>query len=165
MVKFRAFRYWYYLRQGYLVYFSFIFAVVNTLTVTYFLAIEKAAFLKEIFPTFPIYAAYLVVIGVPLLVFSGYYHFKKVPAYKSEMETNIESNPYTYKLTPGHQLEVVMPFYLTMSNFLVKISKNEEISDAELEQLAKLQKRMEHLLSGGYVGISKRNVAFKDEDD
>ena len=36
-----AFRAWFYFRQGWSTYFAFIFAAINTLTVTYYLAIEK----------------------------------------------------------------------------------------------------------------------------
>ena len=47
-----AFRAWYYFRMGWSTYFAFIFAAINTLTVTYFLAIDNYPFLQEIFPTF-----------------------------------------------------------------------------------------------------------------
>ena len=40
-----GFRAWFYLRTGYAQYFAFIFAAINTLTVTYFLAIENYPFL------------------------------------------------------------------------------------------------------------------------
>ena len=46
------FRAWYYFRMGWSTYFAFIFAAINTLTVTYFLAIENYPQLLEIFPTF-----------------------------------------------------------------------------------------------------------------
>ena len=38
--------------MGWSTYFAFIFAAVNTLTVTYFLAIERYPFLTTIFPSF-----------------------------------------------------------------------------------------------------------------
>ncbi|SVE64402.1 uncharacterized protein METZ01_LOCUS517256, partial [marine metagenome] len=41
MTKNTGFRGWYYFRIGYSSYFAFIFAAINTLTVTYFLAIEN----------------------------------------------------------------------------------------------------------------------------
>ena len=63
-----GFRGWFYFRQGWSVYFAFIFAAVNTLTVTYFLAIENYPVLKDVFPSFIHYVAILVLIGIPLLV-------------------------------------------------------------------------------------------------
>ena len=71
------FRAWYYFRQGWSIYFAFIFAAINTLTVTYFLAIDNYPSLKSIFPSFEQYVVILVVIGVPLLVTVGYAHYKK----------------------------------------------------------------------------------------
>ena len=47
-----AFRAWFYFRNGWSTYFAFIFAAINTLTVTYFLAIERAPSLQAIFPSF-----------------------------------------------------------------------------------------------------------------
>ena len=52
MGKPKGFRGWYYFRMGWSTYFAFIFAAVNTLTVTYYLAIEKVPTLMSIFPTF-----------------------------------------------------------------------------------------------------------------
>ena len=48
----KIFRYWFYFRIGWSQYFAFIFAAINTLTVTYFLAIEKYPALQAIFPSF-----------------------------------------------------------------------------------------------------------------
>ena len=45
-----SFRGWFYFRMGWATYFAFIFAAINTLTVTYFLAIENYPFLTIIFP-------------------------------------------------------------------------------------------------------------------
>ena len=47
MQKKSGFRGWYYFRQGWSLYFAFILAAINTLTVTYYLAIENLPFLKE----------------------------------------------------------------------------------------------------------------------
>jgi len=155
MGKFRPFRYWYYFRQGYQLYFAFVFAALNTLVVTYYLAIERAPVLKEIFPTFPIYAAVLISIGVPSLILAGFLHFKKMPAFKSEQEVSVESNPYVYKLPPGFMKHVIMPYNLLISKILIKLSQNEKLSNEEINEMAELQKKMEYLIKGGYVGDDK----------
>jgi len=154
------FRWWFYLRQGYTVYFAFLFIGLNTLVVTYYLAIEKAPFLKEIFPTFIIYVAVLMAVGVPLLVFTGFLHYKKMPAFKTEAEVTTETNPYLYKLPPGYWAEVIIPFNLITSKILVKLSNKEELSDELLQELNEIQKKMEHLMKGGYVGSKTRKLAF-----
>ena len=62
--------------MGWATYFAFIFAAVNTLTVTYFLAIERYPFLTTIFPSFLQYIVIIVGIGIPILVIVGYIHYK-----------------------------------------------------------------------------------------
>jgi len=165
MIKLNIFRWWFYARQGYGIYFAMIFIAINTLTVTYFLAIEKAPFLKAIFPTFPIYVVIILAIGLPLLVMTGFIHYKKIPAYKSEAEVHTVNNPYAYKLPPGFWLEVIMPYFLAQSKLLTKLSKNEKVTDEELSKIYDLQKKMEHLNKGGYIGTENRQLAFGKEKD
>ena len=66
-----GFRGWYYFRMGWSTYFAFILAAINTLTVTYFLAVDNYPLLKTIFPTFEQYAVIMVSIGIPLLIVVG----------------------------------------------------------------------------------------------
>ena len=94
VVKGLGFRGWFYFRVGWSTYFAFIFAAINTLTVTYFLAIENYPFMKEIFPSFEQYVIIVVSIGIPLLGFTGYAHYKKTRAFRSEADVWVESNPY-----------------------------------------------------------------------
>jgi hypothetical protein len=80
--------------MGWSTYFAFVFAAINTLTVTYYLAIEKVPTLEIIFPTFIQYVVIVTGIGVPLLVVVGYIHFKRSKAFKSEVDIVVETNPY-----------------------------------------------------------------------
>ena len=161
MGKISPFRLWYYFRQGYSLYFAFIFAGINTMVITYYLAIERAPFLKEIFPTFSLYAIVLILVGFPLLIIAGYIHFKRVPAYKSQQEVNVISNPFQYKLGPGMGKHVNMPYNLLMSKLMMKLLTNQKITDNEIKEMQELQKKMEHLIKGGYVGDkSKGRLPF-----
>ena len=81
-----GFRSWYYFRTGWSTYFAFILAAINTLTVTYFLAIDNYPALKAVFPSFEQYIVIIVTIGIPLLIFTGYLHFKRTQAFKSEID-------------------------------------------------------------------------------
>ena len=148
----KPFRLWYYLRTGYSLYFTFIFATVNVMTVTYYLAIDNLPVLKEIFPAFTDYVLTLVVLGVPVLVLTGWLHFRRSSAFKSEAEIGIESNPYYYKIPPGFMTHAVMPYYLMSTKMLVKISKKEPITEEELKEINELEKQMDLLIKGGYVG-------------
>ena len=137
MAKNTGFRSWYYFRMGWSTYFAFVFAAVNTLTVTYFLAIENYPILKEIFPTFAVYIIIIAGIGIPLLTFVGYVHFKRTPSYRSESAINYESNPF------GRRLFVNSEFILEINQkliaLLIKMQKGEKITDETLEQMQKTQ--------------------------
>ena len=93
MGKNKGFRSWYYFRMGWSTYFAFIFAAINTLTVTYFLAIEKVPSLEILFPNFIQYVLIVSGIGTPLLILVGYAHYKRSKAFKSEVDIIVETNP------------------------------------------------------------------------
>ena len=82
MGKNKGFRSWYYFRMGWSTYFAFIFAAINTLTVTYYLAIEKVPILVSIFPSFFQYVLIVSLIGIPMLILIGYAHYKRSKAYQ-----------------------------------------------------------------------------------
>jgi len=152
----QPFRGWFYFRQGWTAYFAFIFAGVNMLTVTYFLAIENYPVLNAIFPSFLHYVVIAVFTGVPILILVGYAHYKRSSAFKAEADINIEANPYWYKLPPGWNKEVVFPLYLIMINLMSKISKNEKLSADEVKQMSDIQKSLSSLIEGEYVGKPSR---------
>lgn len=156
MKKKLPFRGWYYFRMGWSTYFAFIFAALNTMVVTYYLAIDNIPSLKDIFPTFFSYLLITTLIGIPLLIFIGYIHYKKSFAYSSEADITIESNPYYYKVPPGYWREVLMPLYELTIKLLVKNLQSEKLTDEELKQLTELQKKLEILKKGGAVGTTKK---------
>jgi len=150
------FRLWYYLRVGWSTYFALIFTVLNTLTVTYYLAIEKAPFLNSIFPSFVVYVTVLVSIGIPILIVVGWIHFRKSHAYGSEAEITTESNPYFYKAAPGWSRDVMWPFFLKTTELLLKISNNEKINDEEMKEIGEMQKKMLKLMKGDSIGDPRK---------
>ena len=152
----KGFRGWYYLRTGWTTYFAFIFASVNTLVVTYYLAIEKIPDLQTIFPTFFSYVLILSVIGIPILIITGYMHFQKSHAYGSEAEIAAEQNPYFYKAAPGWVRDVQWPLFLKFSELLIKLTNNEKLTESELQEITELQKKINILMKGGSIG-SPRN--------
>jgi len=164
MAKIRFFRIWFYFRTGYQLYFAFIFAGINTMIITYFLAIDRAPILKEVFPSFGYYAMVLIGIGIPILTITGLLHFKRIPAFKTEQEVAYESNPYVYKLPPGHQMHVVMPFFRLQSEILLKIAENKKLTEEEITKMKELQKKMDHLLEGNYIGTKGRKLSFGQDE-
>ena len=152
------FRFWYFFRTGWMTYFAFLFSAVNTLVVTYYLAIERVPFLIEIFPSFAHYVGVAAIIGIPVLALVGYTHYKKMPAYSSEVDIGIGRNPYVFKLHPGYETKVVFPMYRLMTIMLLRLSNNEKLDENEINEIKKVLADIEHLNGGGWIDKPKRMV-------
>ena len=128
-----GFRSWYYFRMGWATYFAFIFAAINTLTVTYFLAIERYPVLTGIFPSFLQYVVIVSAVGVPLLVVIGYIHYKRTVAFKSEIDVIMESNPYQRRNIVN--ITLILQSIIQTNQLLLKLSKNEKLSETEIGEI------------------------------
>ena len=131
-----GYRGWFYFRMGGSTYFVFILAAINTLTVTYFLAVDNYPILKAVFPTFEQYSLITVSVGIPLLIIVGYFHFKKTFAFKSELDVFIESNPYLCRNMVNHDLSLKLNLKLT--SLLLKMSTGKRIDKNEIDEIEKL---------------------------
>jgi len=127
-----GFRSWYYFRMGWGTYFAFIFAAINTLTVTYYLAIERVPTLLSIFPNFLQYVLIISTIGVPLLIIVGYIHYKRTVAFKSEVDVIMESNPYQRRNVVN--VTLILESIMKTNQLLLKLSKNEKLSETEIRE-------------------------------
>ena len=144
MAKNYFFRSWFYFRQGCSTYFAFIFAAINTLTVTYYLAIEEYPVLHTFFPSFLTYILIVVSIGIPILVLVGYIHFKRSSAFKAEADINIEANPHQRRILSN--TELLFPVMIKILELTTKISNNEKLSDDEIKELEQLKNTLrEHM--------------------
>ena len=152
-----GFRFWFYFRSGWSSYFAFIFAAINTLVVTYYLAIERYPSLVSLFPNFIQYVIIIVSIGIPLLIFVGYAHWKRTPAYRSEADIWMESNPYQARMLVNS--EILLKLNLKLTELIIKQSKNEKASDDELSELTKLQKEFTEFFNSRTFS-NKKDVAF-----
>jgi hypothetical protein len=151
MEKNLGFRGWFYFRTGWATYFAFIVAAVNALTVTFFLAIDEYPSLSVIFPTFFHYVVIVSGIGVPLLIFVGYVHYKKSKSFRAEQDVLIETSPHFRRMLQN--TEVLLPSYLKLTELMIKLSENKKLTDEELKDVSKLQKKLnEH--------IDKREVSI-----
>ena len=128
-----GFRSWFYFRMGWGTYFAFIFAAINTLTVTYYLAIERIPTLITIFPTFLQYILIISAIGVPLLIIVGYIHYKRTLAFKSEIDVTMESNPYQRRNIVN--ITLILESIMKTNQLLLKLSKNEKLSETEIGEI------------------------------
>ena len=140
MKKNLGFRSWFYFRMGWSTYFAFIFAAVNTLTVTYFLAIENYPVLKEVFPTFIIYIIIIVGLGIPILTLVGYVHFKRTPSYRAEATVMYETNPFALRMIVNSELNLQINQKLI--DLMLLISKNEKMSDDDISRVYEIQEKL-----------------------
>jgi hypothetical protein len=141
--------------MGYSVYLSFMMAVVNVMVTVYYLAIRNIPQLELVFPDFTIWAITVIIIGAPLGVAVGWIHLKRSPAYRSEMDVAVESNPYYYKLPPGYWKDALVPVMLETMKLNIKLLNKEALTEAEMKDLKALQKKLEILIEGGRVGNQK----------
>lgn len=151
--------------MGWSSYFAFLFAGINTLTVTYYLAIENLPVLKSIFPSFSLYVLIMGIIAIPILVFIGWIHFRRTAAYGSEAEIQIESNPYYFKAIPGWNKDVMFPTFLKITEFMIRTTKNEKLSEKDISELTQLQTKLNTLISGGMIGSPRKTQDVFDKND
>lgn len=141
MAKNLLFRAWFYFRQGWSTYFAFIIAALNTMVTTYYLAIRDVPTLEILFPSFSIYVVVLSAIGIPLLVLVGYLHYKKSAAFKAEADINMEANPHMRRLLLN--TEALLSLSANMSDIMVKLAKNEKLTEKEHEEIEILKKKLD----------------------
>jgi len=152
MRKKLGYRSWFYFRMGWSTYFAFMFAAVNTMVVTYYLAIESVPVLQEIFPSFLQYMITLSMIGIPLFILIGWVHYRRTDAFGAEAEIQVESNPYHYKALPGWQKEVMFPILQKLTEYMIRTSQNEKFTEKEIQELKNLHEKMDLLIKGGSIG-------------
>jgi len=127
------FRSWYYFRIGYATYLTFLLGFVSTIVTVYYLAINNIPLLKLIFPSFWLFSILAIVVGVPLAIFSGYFHFKRSQAYSSEVDIGVEANPYYYKIIPGKEKDITIPFTIASIDLSLAMAKKLGVLTLEIE--------------------------------
>ncbi len=138
-------RSWYYFRNGWTTYFAFIFAAINTLTVTYYLAVERYPTLQIVFPNFIHYVLIITIIGVPFLIFLGYIHYKKTSAFRSEVDIGYESNPYALRILINSEL--LLKLNLQLIDKIVRLSKEEKLTEDEIKELISIENEIKNFSS------------------
>ncbi len=140
MSKNYFFRAWFYFRTGWSTYFAFIFAAINTLTVTYYLAIEKYPILHSIFPSFITYVLIIASISIPILILIGYVHYKRSSAFKAEADVYIEANPHMRRILSNTEMLLKLFDEITIST--VKLSEGKKLNDDEINKLINVKKEL-----------------------
>jgi len=156
MKKNLVFRAWFYFRTGLSQYFSFVIAIGNMFTITYYLLIGNITSFDIIFPSFSSYVIISSIIGIPLLTVIGFIHMKKSHAFKSEADIIHESLPYNYKLMPGIHKECLAPLYLELLRLGTKTLLDEKIGDEEIKKIENLESKLDVLAKGDSLPIPKK---------
>ena len=129
-----AFRAWYYFRMGYGTYLTFLLGFVTTIVTVYYLAINNIPALKAVFTSFIVFAIISIATGVPICIMAGYVHFKRSLAYSSEQDIVVEANPYYYKVTPGKEREISIPWQITGIDLTLAMARKLEVLTPEAER-------------------------------
>lgn len=151
-------RIWYYFRMGYSTYLTFLLGYASTLVTVYYLAIKNLPDLLGVFPHFGPFAMLATALGVPLSVVIGWLHLKRSAAWSSEVDIGVEANPYYYKIIPGKE-EVFVPLYLELLVQMKRLAEAQGIlSQEEISRIEDLERKLQILIDGGYVGSPRRKL-------
>ena len=162
MVENLLFRSWFYFRNGWSMYFAFIFAAINTLTVTYFLAIERAPVLQAIFPSFFQYVFIVTLIGAPMLVIIGYAHYKRTKARKAEVDIGFETSPWQRRMV--FNTEAILKLNLGLIEMIMRSTSGEKLTKNEIKKIQESKDDIENHLKQR-AGTTKRDYQFYKEID
>lgn len=84
----------------------------------------------------------------------GWYHMKKTLAFKEQMETTIESNPFSYKIQPGIAKELSWPYFIAMVDFMESMLRHSDLlTDEHKNKLDDMRDKAKHLIKGGSLGL------------
>lgn len=89
------YRSWRYFRDGYALYISKPITILNFLTITFYLLVERVSWLRILLPHFYIYSIIALITLIPTSVLFGWFHMRKTKIYGTEVILAIESNPLT----------------------------------------------------------------------
>ena len=137
-----TFRLWQYFRVGWATYFGFIFAAVNTIITTYYLAIDNISFLYQIFPTFGHYVISVILIGIPALISVGYIHTKRTASYREEAKIQTESNPHVLRGLENKELMLLVVY--KMNELLIKKVNKIKFTKKEIQEMTILKEKIKN---------------------
>ena len=156
----RAFRFWFYLRQGWSTYVAFAVTMVNTVTLTYYLAVENYPALGALFPSFGQYALTVVSATVPLVALVGYIHYKKSRSFRSDMDVIVESNPYASRVQKNS--ETVLGLNLEILRLVARMSEGGRVTEEERARIARIQSELEKYMKERPEDIKSMSTVFDE---
>ena len=154
-----SFRLWQYFRVGWATYFGFIFAAINTIITTYYLAFDNISFLQQIFPTFGHYVISVILIGIPVLIVTGYIHTKRSAAYREEAKIQSESNPHVIRGLENKELMLIVIYKI--NQLLIKKINKIKFTEKELDEMTILKQKIQNQVNDRNIS----NITLVDIDN
>ncbi len=95
MKRIVLYRWWQYFRQGYGIYLSLPVGILNFLTITYYLSMERISWLKVLLPQFSSFMLLALITVLPIATLLGWLHMKRTKLFSTEQIVITETNPIT----------------------------------------------------------------------
>jgi|TARA_B110000438_G_scaffold231985_1_gene227507 hypothetical protein len=144
---------------GWATYFGFIFAAVNTIITTYYLAIDNISFLQQIFPTFGHYIISVILIGIPALIGVGYIHTKRTSAYREEVKIQTESNPHAVRNLENKEMMLLVVYKI--NELLIKRINKIKFTEKEFQEMVILKQKIQQQKDSRVIS----NIKINDIDN
>jgi hypothetical protein len=121
------FRWWLYFRVGHGTYFSYLMGFAQWVIVIYTLFIVSNPLLHSIFDHLTIFVLTFALIYPWIAIAAGFIHYKKSPAFRSEVEVGAEANIYTYKIFPESKEDRLIKFQILQTETMYAFFKKQGI--------------------------------------
>ena len=141
------------MRTGFSYYLNFALSVLNTVILFQAFVVSRQTPIPAFFKQFYVFAATGFLVLIPYAILMGYIHLKRMPAFKAEVDLQVEANPYYYKYAPGWQTQVQLPWMKFLANSYLRIlEKKGVLFEEDQKILKKMIKNLDLLEAGGVVG-------------
>lgn len=145
----KLYRLWFYLRTGLSNYIGLPISAFNMIFLVYLTLININPSISKYMPIFFVTITVIILfLGIVL----GLVHFKKTLAFSAELDILIESNPWYYKVTPGINKEIVIPYFIHSLEGLRRLSDESlDLTQDESELINFLLNEGNDLLKGKVI--------------
>jgi len=145
----KLYRLWFYLRTGLSNYIGLPISAFNIIFLVYLTLISINPSISKYMP---IFVLTITVIILFLGILLGLVHFKKTLAFSAEIDILIESNPWYYKVTPGINKEIMLPYLIHALKGLKRLSDvSSKLTKDESELINFLLNEGNDLLKGKVI--------------
>jgi hypothetical protein len=142
-------RAFYYFKEGHSAYLMYFMSFAQWITIVYVLLISRIPILTFVFPHMWIFMVIFLFTYAPLAIAVGWFHFKKSPMYRAQLDVQVESNPYYYSFVPrGKEIPTTSLMIVQNRNLLKLFEKFNVLSEEDKNLMKKYIGLVEKLLEG-----------------